>query len=291
MQRPPSSRQKERYGVAGVQCGRATRTLWSVRCTMVLVRLPQAAHPWVSCQDLCRKTPLHVPDRGTCIRQGLSHMVESRPPLKGCHARPCREPPSCRTARHYPGREGLLFWTIVAMTGLRTHPEHSPIDDLPSRTCEATRMRKMTCSWVMALARWRSTECSPAGSSVGCNAGLQRSLCSQRDTGRPWPRPPWSSESRGRSFLTSLVCPTPCWYDFCSNSQSGHTVLVYGNAPRAHDERGRDPGLLHLVWSACVGARACARAGHWRWSPGAAPHPVRGVSCTGSAAVASHFSR
>src|SRR5689334_18311405 len=50
------------------------------------------------------------------------------------------------------------------------------------------------------------------------------------------------------TYLTSLVCPTPCWYDFCLNSQSGHTVVAYGNAPSAHDERGRDPGLLHLVW-------------------------------------------
>jgi hypothetical protein len=31
-----------------------------------------------------------------------------------------------RTAWQYAGREGLLFWTIVAMTGFRTHPEHTP---------------------------------------------------------------------------------------------------------------------------------------------------------------------
>ena len=27
---------------------------------------------------------------------------------------------------HYADRESLLFWTIVAMTGFRTHPEHTP---------------------------------------------------------------------------------------------------------------------------------------------------------------------
>jgi hypothetical protein len=30
------------------------------------------------------------------------------------------------TVWQYAGREGLLYWTIVAMTGFRTHPEHSP---------------------------------------------------------------------------------------------------------------------------------------------------------------------
>src|SRR5215831_17663256 len=31
-----------------------------------------------------------------------------------------------RTVWPYAGQEGLLFWTIVAMTGFRTHPEHTP---------------------------------------------------------------------------------------------------------------------------------------------------------------------
>jgi hypothetical protein len=76
-------------------------------------------------------------------------------------------------------------------------------------------------------------------------------------TARRWP--PWSGEGLGRSCLTSFVCPTPGWYDFCLNSQSGYTVLAYGNAPSAHDKRGRAPGLLHLVWPACVEARAGGR--------------------------------
>jgi hypothetical protein len=44
---------------------------------MVLVRLPQAAHPCVSCKDLFRKTPLHVPDMSAHIRQGLSNMFDT----------------------------------------------------------------------------------------------------------------------------------------------------------------------------------------------------------------------
>src|SRR5215471_11062701 len=31
-----------------------------------------------------------------------------------------------RTACQYAGREGLFFWTIVAMPGFRTHLEHTP---------------------------------------------------------------------------------------------------------------------------------------------------------------------
>ena len=38
-----------------------------------------------------------------------------------------------RTACQYAGREGLLSWTIVAMTGFRTHPEHTPPPAAPVR--------------------------------------------------------------------------------------------------------------------------------------------------------------
>jgi hypothetical protein len=57
-------------GVPRARCG-ASGAQW------VLVRLPHAAHPCVSCKDLFRKTPLHVPDMSAHIRQGLSNMFDT----------------------------------------------------------------------------------------------------------------------------------------------------------------------------------------------------------------------
>jgi hypothetical protein len=48
-----------------------------------------------------------------------------------------------------------------------------------------------------------------------CNAGRKRLSAILRDTGHPWPRPPYQAYAAPALPLASPVCPTASWYDLC----------------------------------------------------------------------------
>jgi hypothetical protein len=82
-----------------------------------------------------------------------------------------------------------------------------PLDTLPSWICEealAERDDVIVCHGSRTLAVYRVRTDSPLRR---LKRWPQRLRCRQRDTGQPWPRPPWSGEICGRALPRSPRLP------------------------------------------------------------------------------------